>query len=123
MDYAAHIGGALGGIAIGLLMLTIWRNEDKHPRFAPVAMAIGIAGLAAFALSFTPLPKNHRIQTFSAGLITSADYPKSDDDANKRSAELVEKYPRDPRSHYFRALALWDQGDKASAEKALRQRS
>jgi rhomboid protease GluP len=32
----------------------------------------------------------------------------------------VQKFPRDPRSHYLRAIALWDEGDKAGVEKALR---
>ncbi len=120
VDYAAHIGGALGGVATGLLILMVWRNQDKHPRFAPVAAAIGLAGLAAFALSFTPLPKNYRIQTISAGLISATDLPKSDDEINKRSAELVEKYPRDPRSHYFRGIALWNERKMKDAEKAFR---
>jgi rhomboid protease GluP len=120
VDLAAHFGGAVAGLAIGLVMLRLWRKEDVRPRLAKVAGAIGIAGVLAFAFAFTPLPENHRKAVFTASLIPSADYPKSDEDANKRSAELVEKYPRDPRSHYFRALALWDQGDKTGAEKALR---
>ncbi|MET0276910.1 MAG: rhomboid family intramembrane serine protease [Pseudorhodoplanes sp.] len=120
VDYAAHIGGALGGIAVGLLILSIWRKEDKHPHLAPLAGAIGIAGLAAFALSFTPLPKNYRIQSLGAALIPAADLPKTDEEINKRAAELVEKYPRDPRSHYFRGIALWNAGKMSDAESAFR---
>jgi rhomboid protease GluP len=120
VDIAAHLGGAIAGILVGFIMLPLWRKDEVRPRLAPVAAAVGAVGLALFAFAFTPLPDNHRKATFTASLIPSAEFPKSDEEANKRSVELVEKFPRDPRSHYFRAIALWDQGDKAAAEKALR---
>jgi rhomboid protease GluP len=120
VDIAAHLGGALAGLVVGLVMLPLWPKDEMRPRLAPVATAVGVIGLALFAFAFTKLPDNHRKATFTASLIPSADFPKSDEEADKRSAELVEKYPRDPRSHYFRAIALWNQNDKAGAEKALR---
>lgn len=120
VDIAAHAGGALAGFAMGLAMLPLWRKDEMHPRLSRAAATVGLLGLALFAFAFTPLPKSIRNATFLASLIPPAEFPKSDQDANKRSAELVEKYPRDPRSHYFRAIALWDDGDKAGAEKALR---
>jgi rhomboid protease GluP len=120
VDIAAHLGGALAGLVVGLVMLPLWPKDEMRPRLAPVAKAVGVIGLALFAFAFTKLPDNHRRATFTASLIPSAEFPKSDEEANKRSAELVERFPRDPRSHYFRAIALWDQGDKAAVEKALR---
>lgn len=120
VDIAAHFGGALAGLALGLLILAVWRKDELRSRLSGAAATVGFAGLALFAFAFTPLPNNHRKATFLASLISSADYPKSDEESNKRSAELVAKYPRDPRSHYFRALALWDEGDKAAAETTLR---
>lgn len=120
VDIAAHLGGALAGIVLGLLLLMLWRKDEEHPRLAPAAAAIGVAGLALFAFAFTPLPQNYRNATLVAALIPAADYPKSDDEANQRAAELVEKYPRDPRAHYFHAIALWNGNDTAGAEKELR---
>lgn len=120
VDLAAHFGGAFAGLAIGFIMLWLWRKDEVRPRLAPAATAVGIAGLLAFAFAFTPLPENHRRANFTGSLIPASDFPKSDEEANKRSAELVEKFPRDPRSHYFRAISLWEQGDKVGAEKALR---
>ena len=120
VDIAAHAGGALAGILVGLVMLPLWRKDEARPRLPALAAAVGIVGLAFFAFAFTPLPKNHREATFSASLIPSGQFPKEDVEGRKRSAELVEKFPRDPRSHLLRTYALWIDGDRPGAEKAAR---
>lgn len=120
VDIAAHAGGAVAGFAVGFIMLPLWKKEEMRPRLSSVAGAIAIGGLALFVFALTPVPENQRKAKFLAYLIPGDDFPKSDEEANKRSAELVEKYPTDPRSHYFRGVALWDQGDRAAAEKSFR---
>jgi rhomboid protease GluP len=120
VDYAAHIGGALGGLAVGLLILTTWRKEDQHPRFASVAAAMGVAGLAAFAFSFTPLPQNHRAGLMTAAILPDSEAPKTGAEWRKQAADLVAKYPRDPRPRYFHAIDLIDANDMRAAERELR---
>jgi rhomboid protease GluP len=120
VDVAAHFGGALAGAAVGLVILALWPRDEVRPRLAPLAGTVALIGLAFFAFAFTPLPKNHRQTAFLAALIPAEQFPKVDDEGRKRSAELVEKFPRDPRSHLFRTYALWIDGDRPAAEKAAR---
>jgi rhomboid protease GluP len=120
IDVAAHAGGALGGLVVGGLMLAIWRKDDLRPRFAAVAGAIGIAGLAAFAFSFTPLPENHRAGLISTAIVPESEVPKNTNEWRARSVALIAKYPRDPRPRYFRAIDLIDRNDLAGAERELR---
>lgn len=120
VDVAAHLGGALTGGFVGLVMLACWPKDEVRPRLAPVAGTIGIVGLALFAFAFTPLPANHRQATLFAALIPTEQFPKEDEEGRRRSAELVEKFPRDPRSHLLRTYALWLDDDRAGAEKSAR---
>ena len=101
-------------------MLAIWRKDDVRPRFAAVAAAIGIAGLAAFAFSFTPLPENHRAGLISTAIVPEGEAPKNTNEWRARSVALIAKYPRDPRPRYFRAIDLIDRNDMAGAERELR---
>lgn len=120
VDIAAHAGGALGGLVVGGLMLAIWRKDELRPRFAAVGAVIGIAGLAAFAFSFTPLPQNYREGLISAAMVPDSDAPKNGAEWRKQATELGAKYPRDPRPRYFRAIDLIDANDMRAAEGELR---
>ncbi len=120
VDIAAHAGGALGGLVIGALLLAIWRRDDAHPRFARVAGAIGLAGLAAFIFAFTPLPQNYRAGVVSAAMIPAGETPKDTTEWRAQALDLMAKYPRDPRPRYFRAVDLIEAKDMAAAERELR---
>ena len=120
IDIAAHAGGALGGLVFGGVMLAIWRKDDVRPRFTAIAAAIGIAGLAAFVFSFTPLPENHRAGLISTAIVPEGEVPKNTNEWRARSVALIAKYPRDPRPRYFRAIDLIDRNDMAGAERELR---
>jgi rhomboid protease GluP len=46
--------------------------------------------------------------------------PKTDIEISARAADLLARYPRDPRSHFFRAIAFVRARDSAGAERELR---
>jgi rhomboid protease GluP len=120
VDYAAHFGGAVAGAVIGFLILKVWRRSEPRPRLRPLAAALGLLGFAAFAYPALPLTQGYPAAVLAGSLIPQAQVPTSDADAKAKSANLVARYPRDPRSHFFRAVALLDQGDSPGAERALR---
>jgi rhomboid protease GluP len=120
IDVAAHAGGALGGLVLGGTMLALWRKDDVRPRLAGVATAIGIAGLAASIFAFTPLPQNYRAGVIATQIVPDSEAPKNAAEWRQRSQALIEKYPRDPRPRYFRAIDLIDANDMAGAEQELR---
>jgi hypothetical protein len=53
-------------------------------------------------------------------LIPDAELPTKDADAIAQSGTLTERYPHDPRGHFFRALYFLDAHDLADAEEHLR---
>jgi len=120
VDYGAHVGGALGGLAVGLLMLALWPRSEPRPRCRPAAAGVAMAGLVAFAYPALPLARNYPAAAFAAVLFPEALLPKSDVDARAQSADLVARYPRDPRARLFRAAALLETNDKMGAERELR---
>lgn len=120
VDIAAHAGGALGGLVVGSILLAIWRKDAVRPPFAGAAAAIGLAGLAAFVASFTPLPQNYRTGLMIASIVSESEAPKDAKEWRARSIDLIAKYPRDPRPRYFRAVDLIEAKDLAAAERELR---
>ena len=60
VNYAAHIGGALVGAAVGVLLLCSWPRANRLPRFNVVAQ--GIAAMGVLLL-------------FTASVATAARYP------------------------------------------------
>ena len=46
IGHAAHIGGALAGAALGVLLLRTWRDSCRLPKFREAGFAFGAAGLA-----------------------------------------------------------------------------
>ncbi len=120
VDYAGHLGGALAGALAGLAMLRTWRPAEALPRFATLAAAISLAGIAACAFAFFPITQRYPSYALDPLLIPQTQLPASGADAAARAADFVARYPRDPRSYLFQANALLKKDELAGAEKALR---
>jgi len=120
VDYAAHFGGAFGGVVAGLVLVKIWPENEPRPGLPRVAFALALAGLVAFAYPLLPLIRNHPLVVLSTALIPQAQMPQSDEAAKAQSAQLVAQYPRDPRARLFHAITLLDMSDRTGAERELR---
>jgi rhomboid protease GluP len=120
VDYAAHFGGAIGGTAIGLLLLFIWSKSDALPRFRHVAAAIAVAGALSLAYPIQSVLSSYQAVAFSAELVPPDQYPKSNADFKVHAEELIARYPRDPRPRLMKASDLLNASDLAGAEREAR---
>lgn len=119
IDYNAHAGGALAGIAMGLALMLFWEDEAR-PSSRPLALGIVLVSLIAASFGFweASVTPPHDVVTASAdGLIPEASVPTDTGDAIARSADLVSQYPRDPRAHLFRGLHFLKIRDVADANE------
>ncbi|WID97501.1 rhomboid family intramembrane serine protease [Bosea vestrisii] len=115
VDHATHIAGALSGAALGLLVWWSWDRETERPRWRRIALA---SAFLLPALTFLSIPRAGFGDVSLARFLIPAEHlPKADAEWVAQSAELVRRYPRDPRSHVARALALHD--SKVEREKSL----
>lgn len=124
VDYGAHVGGAVAGFAVAILLTMIWDKPTRRPRLP--SLATGIAVLAGiFTAAGFGLAVLQGAGTVAAaapsGLIPQNDMPKDNADGLRRYADLVERYPRDPRGHYFRAEHFANRGDMAIAAEEMRK--
>lgn len=120
IDYAAHFGGAFGGVLVGLVVLRLWSTSDPRPRLRAVAAAVAIAGLAAFLVSGVFVRSSFAVYELSAALAPPSAMPATDAAARQQSADLVARYPRDPRAQFLHAVTLIQNKDLPGAEQALR---
>jgi rhomboid protease GluP len=117
IDYAAHLGGAAGGAAVGAALVLVWRREAPLPPLRAVAWALVAAYLLGVAYGGVQIANGYAGYDLSSGLIPAQEIPQDTAGVNEKSANLVRSYPRDPRSHMYRALALADAGDHTGAER------
>lgn len=120
VDYAAHFGGAMGGVIMGFLILKIWRDQDTTPRFVRYAMAVGIAGIIAFAYPILPLVNKYPTMVFAASMIPADKIPASSASFNAQATALLAQYPRDPRVHLAASSKLFDAHDLDGAAREAR---
>jgi rhomboid protease GluP len=120
VDYAAHLGGAIGGVATGLLMLAIWPRSQPNPRLKPVAALIALAAVVALAYPLMSVLQGYEAATFTEQLIPADRYPKNAAEMRARASQLIAQYPRDPRPRFTRAADLLDARDLAGAEREAR---
>lgn len=124
VDYGAHVGGAVAGFVVAIFLTMMWDKAARRPRLP--SLATGIAVLAAlFTAAGFLLAVQQRDGAVAAaapsGLIPQNQMPKDNADGLRRYTDLVERYPRDPRGHYFRAEHFADQGDMAVAAEEMRR--
>jgi rhomboid protease GluP len=120
VDYAAHAGGAIGGAAMGLIMLAVWPRSEPRPGLRPIAALIGLAGLVSLVYPTTSVLRGYEAATFITQLIPDDQYPKTGAEMRSRTPQLIAQYPRDPRPHFTKAAQLLDARDFAGAEREAR---
>jgi rhomboid protease GluP len=124
VDFGAHLGGAIGGAFLGLVLLASWPAASPLPRLRRLAAAIAAAGLAAAVATVVPvsnsLSKVRHEMELLALLIPNSEIPRTDADWRKQGDSLAARYPRDPRPRLFRGMMRLDAGDLAGAERELR---
>lgn len=120
-DYFAHLGGALAGAGVGLAIALFWDGRSFRPGLQRVAAAIAIGGLTMSGVSGVMAStryKNH--QDMWTHLIPMSEMPRTTEEGAQRADDFVKRYPRDPRSHLFRAVALMRKDKLLAAEQELR---
>jgi rhomboid protease GluP len=120
VDYAAHFGGAIGGVLIGLIMLTVWSQAEPWPQFRRVAAAIAVAGALVLAYPIAAVLENYSSMSFLTQLIPADRLPRNGTDMKARATALIAQYPHDPRPRFMRAAELLDANDLAGAEREAR---
>ncbi|MCP3136524.1 rhomboid family intramembrane serine protease [Pyxidicoccus xibeiensis] len=120
IDFAAHLGGALAGGAVGLLLARVWpRSEAIPPATRPVG-AVSVLSAVALIVSVGFAHDSWQDSRLQLELIPNEALPKTHEDGMKQVQELMERYPRDPRTHLFQAMVMMDAQDLPGAERELR---
>ena len=121
VDYGAHLGGALLGLAVGALLVFTWREDAPLPRFRTPALALAL--LAAFCVATAGVGVANGYGTVlaaQADRIPPAELPHTSAELLSNASRLIATYPRDPMAHFYDALALLQDGDAIGAERQLR---
>jgi rhomboid protease GluP len=124
VDYGAHVGGALGGAFMGVVLLALWPRSEALPRARWLAAAIGLTGLAAAGVTAWKVEESFRTapqETAVPMLIPDSQFPRTEADWKTRVDALVARYPDDPRPRLYRGIARIEAGDFAGAETELRR--
>jgi hypothetical protein len=121
VDINAHFGGCLTGMVLAFIMLIAWNDEEESPparRLAAIGAGLWLALTAsAFALS---VPGYAVYARPGLDLIPPEKLPRDVEAMKADSLALVDRYPKDPRAHFFRGLYLLEQEDAADAEPYFR---
>ena len=119
IDYAAHFGGALMGVALGLGLMALWPRRSPVPRAQGVARAVGVLGLC---VALWGVSQGVRGAASAAVLIPPNELSPTArySDLMARADELATRYPRDPRARFVRAMARVSRGETRAAEEDLR---
>ncbi len=125
VDYSAHLGGAITGVVVGLLLLLALSLAPASPYVVRAGIGLGVAAVAVFVVAIFGVVRSYPALAAAANL--KADEvlaPDSTIPADSRRAESTvdswgRDHPRDPRVHLYRGLALLDT-HPAAAEKEFR---
>lgn len=119
VDYGAHVGGFTVGGAMGFVFNALLSDRESMP-FHGIAAGITATVCAVAAGAFL-LVAQHRDFYLAQGkdLIPDGLLPKNIRSGADRSSDLVQRFPNDPRSHFYRAWDFIYQRDLSDADSEL----
>ncbi len=117
VDYGAHLGGAVAGVLVGLVLVRLWPRDKILPRLQQGAALMAACGCLAIALSLFAVLRSYPLFAQS---IPIDQLPKTEAEIAARAADLLSRYPKDPRSHLYRAVTFVRAQDQVAAELELR---
>jgi rhomboid protease GluP len=120
-DYFAHLGGAIAGAGVALAITLFWDGRSFRPGHQRIAAAITLIALAICAVSAGMAATRFKDYAGrNSHLIPLAEMPSTTAEGADRANDFVARYPRDPRAHLFRAVALMKSDKLLSAELELK---
>jgi membrane associated rhomboid family serine protease len=120
VDYYAHAGGAIAGIVLGLALAAVWSTDDEKPRYGRQAAIVSLVALAFSAVcGVFAIAHYAKHAADAAQFIRSADLPTTLAAGAEKSADLVKRYPKDPRAHLMRAFHFLSTQQLSDAETEL----
>jgi rhomboid protease GluP len=119
IDYGAHAGGALSCTVVALLLLIAWPATTRLPKFRALAALVAITGAILAGASGAMAVANFENYKNAFALIPQSEVPRTQDDIRRRAADLLARYPQDPRAHVYMGVTMLAQQDYAGAEHQL----
>ena len=120
INYSAHAGGAMAGVAMGLVINAVWPQDEPKPLGRLLAEWVGVVGMVAtigaFAMGALRYPE---YQAINATLAPDAEIPREEPQAVAASGTLEARYPKDPRVRLFVAMGDQQVGLYSAASSEL----
>jgi len=108
------------GTAAGALLLRRWPDASRLPLSHRLAYGVAIAGALLSVAGFAAVASRYPRYAILASLTPKEQMPTAHPEIVARAADLVVRYPRDPRSHMFQSVSLLAAHDLSGAEQELR---
>ncbi|MGE3622439.1 MAG: rhomboid family intramembrane serine protease [Bdellovibrionales bacterium] len=120
VDYAAHVGGALGGGALGFILVKNWPSHMRLPPGRKLAEGLAMLAVLLTGIAIAAVVYHYPVYSDLPVLIPAGEYPKGDPAKAEIAEDLAARYPYDPRAHIILARMMIKHNDLAGAERELR---
>ncbi len=120
VSYSSHIGGAIAGLIVILIIAACWRDGEDLPRGRWVGGGISLIAFAIMGLGIRGTVANYSAFWVAGSMIPNAALPRTEAEQSDLAPALLARYPSDPRSHMFMARSLQVRHDKIGAEQEYR---
>lgn len=125
VDYAAHLGGAITGAVIAIILCQCWPGDERRPRGSFVILLVPVAYFSLATIGIGYAARDFRTyrstgEESHSALMSDSDLPKAFKLGEAESASLVARFPNDPRAHLLRGVSLASASRFGAAEYEFR---